>query len=626
MKTGPHPLTRLVAVAVAITAILHGIFFHFAERIWAIRDEVPLNEITPWARWAMVDRDGAEPQFLLLLVLAALVLTGCAMWALERVPAKWCAPVVAGCFAIGPFFLTQALPLPPLMWPASNLAGMLAAEAGGLALAALAWKCSANRLGNVLLAFLLVPVCFLASSLPRYDDLSTVLAPALRLRYGFPVSQIYFQYDFLPSLLALGWHRLGFESAAFPLCTAVFYYLLLGGCFLAARKMFHNERLAGLLLIVLIVVRIYAIRPDANSSPQVTPLRLDLWIYLLGLALTFGLRHWSVGLAAGLFFFFSRSMGMLCLGGYALALIADFFARSEPLSQRPRTALKESGASVGLVAAGVIAGAQIFGGLVPEAVATYHHLGLGMLRIGTYSSYWWILPFLCMAGWLAFSRYKEGDKRSQAALFVVALAVSNSIYFFGRSHEHNLLNISASLLFCVFMCLDEMATRDSPPWAKKLLPSAPWVLVAIVALAYSGGLSTKVPIQIASITRHAPLPESDDIGPIQCGEIGTGKVFVYSAYEYWFYERCQYVPQGYVQPFLLQPMQAKAIAQLDGLLNSGYRIVVPKAKLWKSVPGEYTYNQFGFEEMEAALKGLDHSETPHYTIYWRDRPGVAGLH
>lgn len=628
----PHPLTRLVAVSVAITALLYGLFFHFSERIWALHDDVPLNAITPWARWAMYDRDGAEPQFLLALVLSLMILTGAAMRALDRIPGVWCTRVVAGCFGIGVFFLTQALPLPPFMWPSPSIAGLLAAECGVLVCAALAWRFSSNRAGQLVGALVLVPVCFLASSLPLHDDLACVLAPALRLRLGEPLPQVYFQYDVLPSLVAFGWSKLGGNPEQYPLCTAAFYYLLFGGCFFAARRMFHNKQLAGLLLVALIVVRIYAIRPDANASPQVTPLRLDLWIYLLGLALTFGLRHWSVGLTAGLFFFVSRSIGMLYLGGYALALVADFFARRHTTPDRPplwhdiSDSLRETAASLALLGTGVAAGIVTFGGLVPPAVATYHHLGLGMMRISSYSSYWWVLPFLAMAGWLAFSRYRISDRRSAAALFVVALAISNSIYFFGRSHEHNLLNISASLLFCVFLCLDEMAaTTDRPGWARNLMPAAPWIIVAVTGLAYSGGIMTKTAVQLATVTRHAPLPGNDDIGPIECNEIGPGKVFIYSAYEYWFNERCHYIPQGEVQPFLLQPVQARALEQLDGLLNSGYRIVVPKMTHWNKVPGEYTYNQFEFDEMEAALPGLEQSETEHYKFYRRPRPSSAKL-
>ena len=86
-------------------------------------------------------------------------------------------------------------------------------------------------------------------------------------------------------------------------------------------------------------------------------------------------------------------------------------------------------------------------------------------------------------------------------------------------------------------------------------------------------------------------------------------MFVYSAYEYWFNELCHYDPQGDVQPFLLPPLQARALEQLDGLLNSGFRIVVPKMTRWNKVTGEYTYNQFEFRRAESETEHTCHRQT-----------------
>jgi hypothetical protein len=66
-----------------------------------------------------------------------------------------------------------------------------------------------------------------------------------------------------------------------------------------------------------------------------------------------------------------------------------------------------------------------------------------------------------------------------------------------------------------------------------------------------------------------------------CAEINAvvpdHRVFVFSInYDYWFYERCGYVPQGYIQPLWLQIFRRDVIAQMARLLDNGYKIVVPK--------------------------------------------------
>jgi hypothetical protein len=470
---------------------------------------------------------------------------------------------------------------------------------------------------------LLIPVCFLPVTQPSYSDLACILAPALRLRLGFPPSAIYFQYDLFPSLVAVGWHRLGGDPFTFSFCTRFSFLLLLAGCFLAARRLFAEPRLAALLLVALGAVRVYAIIPDANFYPQVTPLRLDLWILPLAAALLFGLEHWTVGLVLGSVCFFARSFGMIYLGSYALALTAEFLARrraaKQPLSfwRDAASSLHRTAPALILLAAGPVPAWLAVGSPLSGAALHYHRLGLGMMRISPSSFYWLIAPGLAATGWLAFSlRAVLPEKRAQAALFAVALAIGNSIYFFGRSHEQNLLNISASLLFCLFLGLDLAGVTLSAGsrWAHAALRALAWLALLLVAFLYSGRIFQKVGIQVATVTRGEPVPNLQDPGPIRCGEIAAAapdrRVFVFSPYDYWFYERCGWVPVGYIQPLLLQTMRAGLVLQLNQLLDKGYKIVVPK-----NVGTE----GFDFTEIATDLPGLQETATANYAIYSRRR-------
>lgn len=635
-----HPLTALAAISVALTALLHWLFFLFAPQIWAMAENLRLEDLTSWTRYDAAERDGAEPQVLLLLVLALIVLTAVAMHQLEKRPA-WLRMVVVGlALCMGVLEVVQVPPrlpweaIDPVWWH------VFLAEAGVLLVALAAYWVAGKRRSNIVFAVALIPACFLAVSLPSRIDLQCVLAPALKLRLGFSPAQIYFQYDYLLSCLAVGWHWLGGGSMAFSFCTQVSYYLLMLGSFLLARKMFAEQRLAGLLLVALCAVRIYATMVDANALPQVTPLRLDLWILLLAPAWRFGLRHWSVGLAAGLICFFVRSFGVLELGAYALAISADFLNRRVS-AKEPVPFWRDVGACVRqltpaliFVGAALLAIRLVFGALVSDAVIIYRRLGIGMIRISTESFYWWIAPMLAAVAWLGFSlRGRLGERKSAAALFAVALAVINSLYFFGRSHEHNLINISASLLFCAFFGMDLalVAWRQGARWVRWTLHAVPWLALACVAFFYSGRLIAKIGIQAAIVTRHEQLSPIDGPGPIVCGEIAAvakdSKVFVYSQFDFWFYDRCQYVPPGYFQPIMLQPIRAKLIEQLNQLLDAGYKIVVPKVPGWQSVEGlprpglrhGRLVSGFDFAETEVALPRLEKAETAHYWFYWRGR-------
>jgi len=612
-----HPLTSSVAVAFALTLGLHWLFFHFSERIWALREDVSIESITPWARWAMQDRDGAEPQVLLLLILILVALTIAAINLMGRVSAASRRIAAVSCLIGTEIFLV----FEPLYLPVKQIDREwlhILVVVGGVLLAALAVQWAGRRSAtNGLLLLLLIPVCFLTASPQSLSpDLAAILAPALRLRSGAPLHDIYFQYDLFPSLIAMGWRWLGADPAMFSFCTRTSYFLLLSGCFLLARRLFADPRLAALLLVALFAVRVYGSIYEANASPQVTPIRVDLWILLLAAALYFGLEHWVVGLTTGLVFFFLRGFGLLYVGSYALALTADFCARRAALPQPPAllediaASLRRVMPSLVLVVAGIGAARLAFGSFIPDAMVAYHRLGLGMMRIAPSSFYWWIAPGIAIAAAAAFrSRQFLPEKRVQAALFALALAIANSIYFFGRSHENNLINISASLLISFFLGIDLAALTLNSKWARRLVRAVPWCALAFIAFSYSGRIYARVGDQVAAVAK-VPLPPENP-QPIVCPEINAvvpdRRVFVFSVnYDYWFYERCGYVPQGYIQPLWIQFSRRDVIALMARLLDNGYKIVVPKMD-------EPTFKA----EFAPGLNEMYRFESTNYTFYER---------
>jgi hypothetical protein len=176
-----------------------------------------------------------------------------------------------------------------------------------------------------------------------------------------------------------------------------------------------------------------------------------------------------------------------------------------------------------------------------------------------------------------------------------------------------LLNISAPLLFCVFLGMDLAiaAWGTGPLWVRWSVHAAPWLTLAIIGFFYSGQLVAKTHTQFESATGRQALPDNDQTGPIVCEEIAgaakDSRVFVYDLADYWFYEQCGYVPPGYIQPLFLQPLRVNLIEQLDQLLNAGYKIVAPKT---------HAYG-FDFPDVQPSLKGLERIETAHYDVYYR---------
>jgi len=408
--------------------------------------------------------------------------------------------------------------------------------------------------------------------------------------------------------------------------SATFYAMFLG-LFVLARRLFSRPLLAAPLLVCVVIVRYYGVLIDANATPQVTPMRLELWIPLLAVALATGLRHWCVGLTLGALCFFSRSIGTLYLGAYALALAMDFLAERQSLPAAKRGRLiagairytRASGLSLALIAAAFVLVRLVFGRFGSDAVALYRELGVGMMRIAPGSFYWWLLPLTGALAWLAVSRRGSlSPERGQATIFAVTLLIANFSYFFGRSHEHNLINLSSSCLFCGYLALD-LAWPSTKGVAARLFALAPFGLLAACAYFYSGRVSGKVSAQaeqLVSQRRLSPTVGEDFAPLVDCSEIARAApgtdVFFFARYDYWFYERCDYVPPGYVQPLQLAVLKQDVITQLNAMLDKGYVVVVPQQV------GEWAGY---FAEFSPALGELTDIETAHYRFYRRKAQG-----
>ena len=619
-----QPAVRLLAVAVVVGIASRALFLRLAHWLWEFQVPVPNADVLSWARWALVDRDGAEPYALLTLVLAQLVATGVAFVGITRAPPRWRAVIVALLLAAVAVFSYRLPPRPPLHAVAPSLRQALMVVGGSLVAALLLARSVRRSTGApALLAALLFPICFIPTALPNANDLACVLAPALRLSYGVPPRAMYMQYDLLPSLLAVGWTKLGAAPFTFSFVCAGAYYALLLGLFVVARRMFSRPSLAGPMVIAIVLVRMYACIVDPSSVPQTTPLRLDLWPLLLAAVLAGGLRRWPVGLVLGLLCVLSRSMGTLYVGAYALALVADFVARrhAAPVMTRValrndlRLALRESGLSMALVALSWIVAFLLLGGLRSSGMALYGHLGVGMLRIDRTSFYWWLLPLTGAAGWLAFSRSSSlPPRRAQAALLAVALLVANSIYFFGRSHEHNLINTSVSFLFCLFLALDLAwpAAVSDPRGLRWGFYLAPYLVVAVCAYNYSDRVINKLDAQQGMMLSQRRLAGGAP-PTIDCNEVrnaaGDSRVFFLSINDFWYYQQCGWKPRGYVQPMYLNILKGPLVEEMNHLLDKGVKIVVPRNP----------YDSCG-KAWPDLLPGLSHpdvTQTPNFSVYRR---------
>ena len=190
------------------------------------------------------------------------------------------------------------------------------------------------------------------------------------------------------------------------------------------------------------------------------------------------------------------------------------------------------------------------------------------------------------AGFAFWQRAELGERRGSALLLMVGLLIASSIYFFGRSHENNLLNLSAPFLTCSFLCLDLLLNhwRRGGSASVALQASISTLLIAFCAWQYSGKIWTRSAAQLSALTRTdvtPPIVEGYGLPRMYCPEVAKAaperKVYFFSEVDFWAYAQCDYSPQGYMQPMGLEVLKAPLIAEMNGLLDRGYTVAVRKA-------------------------------------------------
>ena len=219
--------------------------------------------------------------------------------------------------------------------------------------------------------------------------------------------------------------------------------------------------------------RFVAIDGHPTSIPQTTVLRLDLWVPLLLAASHFGLSSPKTSTAFALGWLADETFGLLFAGAFGAAVALS--ALVEPSRRSPR----HLGAVLAPLAGAAVVRVAFLGGLLPVAAQRYASLRLGFMPISPTSLVWPVLGALFAA--VALGVAHRAEPRARLELFACALVGAQLVYFFGRSHEHNLVNLAGAWLLPVFLViarLYEVAPRVAVSSASAVLLSGvafvPW--------------------------------------------------------------------------------------------------------------------------------------------------------
>lgn len=599
----------IILIASATSCILYVLFFCCATWIWSLHENYPESIFTAeiGAASPSAQQDGIESSVLYCMMIANIILSLLLAAFFQKnisqqAGYKICYSLLllfTGCYLYCVDFV------PPMSDDAHHLATSLVIVFCSICLFFLRKK---NKFTAISIVIILISFAgLMATSKISTHDLTYILCPALKLKYGDNISDIYFQYDIFLSLIALLYMKLKIALAWFAYLGQFSFFLLFISLFFFTDRFLKSKGLSVLFIIALVLVRYYSKPPDWDMIVPVSPLRLDLWVILLLVANKKGAYHWATGICVGLLIIFHRNLGVIYCIAY-LQLIAvlffydivyvirtDGFFRNNFLPVFIKH-FRLSIVNLILISCSIAFCFLVFHTLFSESALMYRKLGVGMLQISRHSFYWYVPVVLSSIFLLvAFNKQKLGVAYSNTVLFVILLTIGNSMYFFGRSHENNILNLSAILVLSLFLFFDVCIYLFSDHFLTfsffgrsgqrryttgiNYYVLLPFLFIFLVGFYYSGNVSANFKIQLDKVRNKqvaVSLPGGVSEGVYQVKDIVRNSQKVYFLdfnNDFFYYYYGNYCPVGYYSPCSSWIYKADMINYLQKLLNDDYYII-----------------------------------------------------
>lgn len=621
-------LTSVAVLSIGgmVSFCLYHLFYFFSPFIWSFNDNVAPEEVLPLSQAYIYEYDGIEGYVLLAIMLLATMIPVFLIEGVQRVRRSNARRgLIALCGITFVAYIGSVGMYPPLASSGVSF-GFAALSTVCLVLIAATLhqlRGTSDWLGLATAAALLIPVCFVSSEAIRILDYSYVLSPALRLLQGASLSDVYLQYDLLMSLVAAGWMKAGLPLESVELIGQLSMYIFFLGTYWFGLRFFGDRRLASILIVCLVAVRVYANIHSPSAILQVTSLRLDWWLLLLVLANRYGVHHWAVGMAIGALMLLHRNFGLLYLAAY-LCLLCVLLLHALRMSAKDGQALRsrlrdtftkqavELRMNIAIIAGFAVATYLLYGGVVADSAVVYQRMGLGMIAI-SHSSFYWLMPlvYAMLATLLWYSANRLPERYVRTAWFALFLAITSSVYFFGRSHENNIINLSSILLFGVFILFDVVSQRDSGDIEQQdnqrgYLGSAAlqfrrhrgMVLALLftigVGITYGDKIAEKATQQINGLRQgqwRYPFENATvDVSSVNSLVRDPRKVYILEYQrDFLYYYYGGYPQTGYLNPCNAWLVRSDFVDFLNGLLTSGYDIVAPTTQLSRDVISRLSY-------------------------------------
>lgn len=489
----------ILIFSLALTLVLKELYYFFAPQIWQMNIIYKQEDLTPWIWGWNTQRDGVEIYALYMLSIFSLAGSFALYWVdLMNKKIKFIAMALLAYFSIA-LITGSELPRPyenelVEAVPAITISILLA-----LLPAIYIFGCSirGGKYSQSLLYIFTALSCFTLSSQIAITNYAYILAPAIKILNGVNLSEIYFQYDLIPSILSALWIASGIKYQYIYILAQASLFLLFVLIYQLSKKLFDNKNLAIILLFTLIQIKIMSAPWDPVYVMQTTPIRLELWIIPLFIIYKYGIDSPLNPIALCLLLIFHRNFGII----YAISYIEIIFTIGIFGYLRNKK-FGFSNIKLFIILVTLTISALISSKYFEQNISItslYQKIGIGFLKIDKKSSFWVILTMFPIFIFYLYKISNIANKRYlNVGISILFFAIGNCIYFFGRSHELNLFSICVPLIFSAFYLYDVICRvyKFSDPYKTLIIPL---VFLMVLAISFKSAIYSNLTKKIENV-------------------------------------------------------------------------------------------------------------------------------
>jgi hypothetical protein len=567
-----HKASSLVSV---VFAALFAAYGTLRGLIHAYVPAVDPERVNYWLRYYVAQHDGAELYFMFASVGACMGVAYClarwidrVLWFAHWLPQLLCAlPAMVILLRVDSTTIARVEGLRNLV----PVAWVLAVTAAGYWYTRLPLRRPGVRWTFALmLGVVLTVVTILVASPPDLFNYGFYIAPASKLAAGERLGTFYMQYNLVGTYLFRA--LMGFELQAHQMqaVLSILFVVWIGLYYRLSAQLFEDRFLRFTFMCALILVRLLGVDGSPTRDPQVSTIRLDLWVPLALVVYRFGFTSPITGIAFAIAYLADNVFGFLYLSFFGLAWGATLFK-----SWREGASVRRSAvfAVVAPVAASLAFQWVTFGSFTNPAAKLYQGVHIGMLPIETTSMFWGLAWLLLLA---MFPITQDPDAaRRRTALFLYAFAASQLTYFFGRSHDHNLINVSGIWLLILFLGLDRLRYCGAH---SRAVPEAAVGAVCLMSIEVAAPIMDKYELARSRLlrgvlTEPTVLDRKLDQMPTLFGAMKPGRrVMVFGPIDAYLNYRYRLPQIGYFAPVYANVFVEPTAALLRGRLEEGYEV------------------------------------------------------